>query len=334
MKVGLSIYKKYKWVLKLVLQKIISLLPLANQINYYFSRTFGWLRKDIIAIRSKEQVNTVFRMLKIINSMGCSIKNKKILELGTGWHCMFPILLSAYSPEKIITIDKTRHIRNNLFQEYFATISELSNNGLPSFDIDKPHLKINPMISNLDVDDFLLKHNISYLAPADARHTNINSNTIDFIYSFSVFEHIPTEILDAILLEFHRILKPSGIMFHIIEPEDHAFQYGASRVEFLKYSSTFFTAFINNSVSYHNRLRDSEHKKLFEKNKFEVIWHDKQLFQEDIDKLKTMDVSSEFSSFNYEDLAISKSAYILKKVGENPDIISETSSFKWFSSHN
>jgi hypothetical protein len=75
MKNYLSLYKNNKWVLKLVLQKFISLLPFANQVNFCLSRAFGWLRKDIIAIRSKQQV----KYLSVsANFNNCNKKNTLI----------------------------------------------------------------------------------------------------------------------------------------------------------------------------------------------------------------------------------------------------------------
>jgi len=92
--------KSKKWIIKIIAQKIISFFPFNNIINYYLSRTFGWLRDDRMEERSKQQVKTPFKMLKILNSMGFGIKDKNIIELGTGWNGMFPLLLHQYSPKK------------------------------------------------------------------------------------------------------------------------------------------------------------------------------------------------------------------------------------------
>ena len=240
-----------------------------------------------------------------------------------------PPIASIFS-KKIITIDKTKHIKDWIFLKYLKIINNCFTGNYPEFEIDKPK---NEIISERmeSVDSYYEEKNIFYNAPSDARKINLDSGSIDFIYSFAVLEHIPKNILDQILSEFFRVLKPDGIMFHVVEPEDHNFQYGSSKVEFLRYSNFFYNYFYNSSISYHNRLRDSEYKNMFKNNKFEVFWYDRELSQDDVDILNTMNLNDVYKSFSIEDLAISKVTYILKKNKGNPKIENKADGPKWFS---
>ncbi len=58
---------------------------------------------------------------------------------------------------------------------------------------------------------------------------NIKSDSVDFICSNNTFEHIPADILSAILREFKRVIKPGGLMSHFIDMSDH-FAHFDSRI--------------------------------------------------------------------------------------------------------
>jgi len=42
-------------------------------------------------------------------------------------------------------------------------------------------------------------------------------STLDAVFSISVVEHVPTEALDAYFSDCRRLLKPGGLMFHVID---------------------------------------------------------------------------------------------------------------------
>jgi len=59
--------------------------------------------------------------------------------------------------------------------------------------------------------DFLEAAHILYLAPADAADTKLPSGSVDYHFSYTVFEHIPIEALRSLLREATRILAYGGV---------------------------------------------------------------------------------------------------------------------------
>jgi hypothetical protein len=61
---------------------------------------------------------------------------------------------------------------------------------------------------------------IRYLAPVDLSVARLDAR-YDLIYSISVFEHVPTDIIPAMLRNLADALSPSGVMLNEIHLEDH-----------------------------------------------------------------------------------------------------------------
>jgi len=56
-------------------------------------------------------------------------------------------------------------------------------------------------------------NNISYLIDNNKDKINLKDNSIDFIFSYIVFQHLPSkEMIKDALKEFHRILKDDGLI--------------------------------------------------------------------------------------------------------------------------
>ena len=113
---------------------------------------------------------------------------------------------------------------------------------------------------------FLDLCSINYVAPGDASATSLQDNSIDFHTSYSVFEHIPPNILSKILEEGNRIVKDDGLFLHAIDYTDHfAHSDGSiSAINFLQYSDDEWDKIAGNRYMYMNRLRHDDYLQLFE----------------------------------------------------------------------
>lgn len=59
------------------------------------------------------------------------------------------------------------------------------------------------------------ERNITYLHSSEI--TQIEDGSADLVYSFAVIQHVPDVVLDGILSQTHRMLKPDGrILFHVV----------------------------------------------------------------------------------------------------------------------
>ncbi len=123
---------------------------------------------------------------------------------------------------------------------------------------------------NLDI-HFRIKNlldfcQIDYIAPGDAADTHLSLGSIDFHTSFNVFEHIPRNILAAILSEGNRIITDTGVFVHRVDYSDH-FSHSdthISPINFLQYSDAEWDRYAGNRYMYMNRLRHDDFVTLFE----------------------------------------------------------------------
>ena len=79
-------------------------------------------------------------------------------------------------------------------------------------------------------------------APADASQTSLLADSVDVVFSNSVLEHVPRDMIERCFAEAHRILRPGGVMFHSVHCGDHYahFDRSISPLHYLQFSD--FTA--------------------------------------------------------------------------------------------
>ena len=97
---------------------------------------------------------------------------------------------------------------------------------------------------------------IHYRAPADATRSTLPDGDVDVVFSNSVLEHVPPDVIDAMYAESMRILSPRGVMFHSVNCGDH-YAYvdrNVHQLNYLRYSDEEWQRW-NNAFLYQNRLR-------------------------------------------------------------------------------
>ena len=144
-----------------------------------------------------------------------------------------------------------------------------------------------------------------YIAPGDATKTGLNACSIDLIYSYGVLEHVSLKVLHDITTESKRVLRKTGIAYHMIGLHDHyvSIQKGLSKVNFLRYPEWLWSFFVYNKIGYHNRLREKQFIDLFKAYDGRIIWKKSDVDQSDIDILKKIKIDKAFRNLSFEELA-------------------------------
>jgi SAM-dependent methyltransferase len=106
----------------------------------------------------------------------------------------------------------------------------------------------------------------------DGKTIPFDDASFDLIWSNAVYEHVRFPI--DMVRETHRVLKPGGMVVHLIDLMDH-FGHGKDRPEIvfncLKYSRWLWETMTWNRSNFVNRLRASEWVELHESQGFTVI---------------------------------------------------------------
>jgi hypothetical protein len=241
-----------RWKLKAKIQNAVSLLPSsASYATYYWiQRHFGGLRR----LNPISRLTAAIETWKRIQEQGVIPSGKVFLEVGTGRVPLVPLAYWLMGAEKTITMDLNPYLKAELVGESIQYISENKEKILNIFGslIDKKRfdeLQSLSKNSHFSVSAFLDLCQVDYVAPIDAADTRFPAQCIDFHTSYTVFEHIPLEVLKQILEEGNRIIKNNGLFVHRIDYSDH-FSHSdksISAINFLQYSDNEWERFAGNN---------------------------------------------------------------------------------------
>ena len=184
-------------------------------------------------------------------------ENGAMLELGPGLSINSALLGYSYGFKKIYLIDVGDFaIKQVDFYKKFA------------FEMEKKGYLM-PDIRNAKTrEEILLKCNAEYLVDGLKSLCEIKSNSLDFVFSHSVLEHIRKNDFISTILELKRIVKKKGISSHIIDYQDHL-DKSLNNLRFsekLWESNTFA-----NSGFYTNRIPAVKIHQYFKNNGFKIL---------------------------------------------------------------
>jgi SAM-dependent methyltransferase len=254
------------WKVKATVQNAVSLLPsaLSYKTYYWLQRRFGDLKTTSPVRRLKAGI----RMWRDIQSLGQDPKDKVFFEVGTGRTPVLPLALWLMGARRIITVDLNPYMKAEIVAEGLRYMRENQSEIERMFGslLDQERFARLLERPDLPLPQFLAECCIDYVAPADAASTGLPADSVDYHVSYTTFEHIPPDVLSAILREGARIVRPDGLFLHRIDYSDH-FAHSDDRisyVNFLQYSDTVWQAYAGNRYMYQNRLRHDDFLRLFE----------------------------------------------------------------------
>ena len=99
-----------------------------------------------------------------------------------------------------------------------------------------------------------------------------SKETVDFVTSTDVCEHIPEADLAQIFRECRRLLRPGGAVSCRIDLQDHYayFDPNLSRYHFLRFSDRAW-GLVNSPLHFQNRLREPDYLRLVRESGLEVV---------------------------------------------------------------
>jgi len=256
--------------LKAKIQHLVSILPssLSHAAYYWMQRNFGGLRKDNLNPMSRLEagIETCNRIEKI----GRSFVGATFLEIGTGRRINTPLAFWLLGAERVITVDLNPYLKEELVKNDLDYIQKNKIEIQKLFEgrifNDRLSSLLNFISSEYNLVDLLKFINVEYVAPGDASQLPLSSQSVNFHTSYTVFEHIPPEILKKVLIEGNRILKNDGLFVHKIDYSDH-FSHSdksISSINFLQFSDDDWGNIAGNKYMYMNRLRHDDFINLFQ----------------------------------------------------------------------
>lgn len=243
--------------------------------------------------------------LAALRDAGVAVEDLQVLEFGSGWLPLIPLLLHLAGVRRPILTDVAKLMDEQTIGRAKAIV------GGRMGDIAEA-LRQSP--ESLEA-RLRTPFEFDYLVPWDAACHPADS--VDLIISRAVFEHVPEDLLRGIIAEFHRILRPGGTMCHMIDNSDH-WQHrdrSLSRVEFLRYEEAgpiWRLAQLNQHM-YQNRLRHGDYRRLFTELGFSVVTMQGEPDPVCLNDLVDLPLASQFRGRDPSDLAILTSLFVVRK---------------------
>lgn len=214
-----------------------------------------------------------------MRGLGITVAGKRVMEIGTGRRLDMPISFYLCGAASVDTFDLNVYLREELVM---ASLGEILRSREAIGDILGPVVGASELAARLDslatvrgLDDLYAKTGIRYHAPADAGRTRLADKSIDIQFSYTVFEHIPGPVLEAILRESSRLLADGGVACHHIDPSDHFAHEdkSISKIHFLRFEEQEWSKYNDNQFAYHNRLRRSQYDRIYADAKHVVFFN-------------------------------------------------------------
>jgi SAM-dependent methyltransferase len=291
-----------RWQVKCMIDNAKALLPFQAQLRRFKDRFVPYTPNTDDDIHTIEQG---IRQVQWVNAV-LPIKDATVLEVGSGWQPMIPVLYSVAGASRVYLTDLNVLLRPDTFSAALRALRTERQVIVNDLEVDAQMLdhvlREDPARS---MQERLKELHLVYLAPCDCRSLSLPADSLDVVTSRACLEHIPPDVLQDIFHESYRLLKRGGLACHWVDPSDHWEHQDKSltRVNFLKYPDALFRWTSINPINYQNRLRHPEYVEMLGKAGFRLIREERQVDEASLRSLPHIRIAKRFRRFSYEDLA-------------------------------
>ena len=278
------------WWLKIIVKIILSRIPVSyrtwEKLGLF---QHGYMEDGTYALQVFEQHFKQSGLVRKGDFTG--------LELGPGDSVISALIAKEHGATKTYLVDTGFYATNDT-SSYKKILLSLNEKGL----------EIEDFPESCSFTEMLNHYNGRYLVNGLESLKSIPGESIDFVWSQAVLEHVRLHEFDECMQEFYRILKQDGVCSHRIDLKDHL----ASGLNNLRFSNQVWESdFMAKSGFYTNRIRFSDMKIRFGKAGFLVeVLNTDRWENSPIAKKK---LSSVFSELSDDELLISGFNVLLRK---------------------
>ena len=263
--------------------------------------------------------------LDMLRDADVRVEGADILEFGSGWLPVIPLLFRLAGAKTVTLTDQERLMDGRLIEDAITIIRD--HNGFIAQRLHKDIKAVNfgEPSTGAGLESKLLFYGLKYLVPFSP--SVIPDSSMDIVTSRAVLEHVPERLLNDFMRQFRRMLKPEGAMCHTIDMSDHWEHLDKSigRINFLRYSDWVWNMTCLNPQNFQNRLRRIDYVQMMEQNEFKII---KLIGEPDARALidfDSMRVASKFNGLSREEAATLTCSVLSKpiKSGATPSVPTE-----------
>lgn len=257
------------WKTRAALGALKSMLPFKPQLRQLKRNLFPY---ETNPKNDPGLLDQSLRQVGALADLGISVKGKTVVELGTGWLPILPLVYRMAGAARVITVDQERLTDRHTFANAIRSIQhgldrEIRNTGVEPGLFDRTRL---PAAAS-DLRSLCEQAQVELKSPFD--FNDMPTDSCDIVASRTVLEHISESGLQRIFRSTKRILRAGGVMCHTIDMSDHRehLDKSISRVNFLKYRPWIWRLACADPQLYQNRLRRFEYETMLHELGFDIL---------------------------------------------------------------
>ena len=284
------------WRLVVVKKALLALVPFGDSLRRAKRRRVGYL-PDIGNLETT--LENYANICTAARDAGRPVAGARVLEIGSGWFPVIPIMLWLDGARDIVMTDFNPHMDEVTFAAALGYLRERF-----------------PERSALRVIHRLSDFPVRYLAPFAA--PDLADASIDLVVSCAVLEHIEPEAITTLLASLRPKLARGGRMVHLVDHSDHLqhLDRGLSQVNFLSWGSGRHDL-INRLIGEgENRLRHHQYPPIFERAGLELVSEQGDPHPAALRSLQGLRLAPPFDGMSPEQLSVLVSVYAMKAEAE------------------
>ncbi|AXG68140.1 methyltransferase domain protein [Kordia sp. SMS9] len=265
------------WKIKASLQKVLHFTKIGDQLNHIPATLRKAYHKNVCLYQFYECI----RKFEASEIQFNANRETSVLEIGTGYSFIAPVVLFLLGFDKIVTVDISKDVSIKTFQKQVQYLNDetllqlLAEKGKRSLsDIQQKLVEIESFQTLEKVTEYC---HITYIPKYTLQAIEKVDTAFDYICSQVVFEHIPPEFLEKLFSKMKHWLTEDGCAVHTINFIDHFANPGffqdtnISEFNFLKYSDKTWNFWAGNDIAYTNRLSYLYYLELCEVNNLHIV---------------------------------------------------------------
>lgn len=285
------------WMLKAYVQRLLARAPdrLADGIYHGLQHAKG-LRPN-----APRNIKFVEELVRRASEVRGPIRDLTVVEVGSGWFPTTPLVLAAGGYARTVhTYDLNEHYAPKRIRAAAETLRG-----------HFPEQQFLETVARTGV----LPPSISYHPHTNVARAGLADASVDLAITEFVLEHVEPGALAEIHRESRRWLRPDGLWVHWVSPSDHR-SYGDRSlhpVDFLRYSEDEWDRIAGNRFAYHNRLRKSQFRRIFQDTGWEIVAESASVPDRTLATLPNVRLHADYADFAPEDLVAGSLWFVLRQ---------------------
>lgn len=300
-----------RWHLDVLRHTCKGLVPFQDPLRRLKRRVFPYETDDLM---DRGLLEDGLRMIDALRDAGAALERATVLEIGSGWHPVIPLLFHLAGAPRVLMADQSRLMDAALVASACRFLErhrdEVTARGL------RAPVPAAALDAAAPLDALLARFGLEYLAPVDL--AAIPDRSVDVVVSRAVLEHIPLKVLEAITAQCRRVLAPGGYICHVVDNTDH-YAHGDHSIDyanFLKFDDWQWRLLTLGPLSFTNRLRHSDYRGLFERAGLRIVREHRNVDARSLAALQSRRLAAPFRGRDPEDLATATSLFVARAAGD------------------